>query len=1046
MQVSYESRIVGDQGLGRALDATSSRVESVKSNNTVVRKVDCGQKSVGGRVRRATWTTNAASESSNFFATALPSPHPTRHGSVKSATSPPLMPRARVPSARLTAGADTLILPWLAPRAFAESPVLRRRERRDGSSNSPREEQTQHSDGWVIAQRRQASSSNGASCRTPTRCSLDLRYADIASFARRHTRTYATAPEGRVDPFSQTQPLVVDQVASATRYSRRRSWKEQVAKATEGLDPQTAGRRRVKLLARAEERLQAQARRLQHDKRNYKHKPLYDGQYRSLKRLVLSLKRWDHTVANVTKYSEYHADDERWLLDAFAALDRNAYAKVNALTKPITIEHDPRCQTFTEELLDGVERDGAGRIWMNWHMFQHKQKYYETTLVYMLEHKPGYAQDLMTVLALDNELPQNKYLLLADGLAYLAKLHLKEQYSPGQGWEASAAANVRKFVTTFITCTEKVDAAVFSQDLLYSLVLLAGPSDLKKVYDALIKARTRLAIGTVLHYASAFAEAGETAYALQCLERRLELFNRTDRETFVASDVFRWTCAAVLRGSMRHAKNYHETPGIVAKFVEFGVKMDLLLYDVVMHNAMDAGDFATAFKVFNALEDNGLKADKHTYSILLHGCTTQSDPTMFKAFADFCLKKAKELEDPWLATDYLYYVYICEQAKPAHSQDTNLMWRTYLDLFDWTPLKPFTKLGSRAMRDAIDQDSETSASTPSPAQLAPTSQALYLMLQTELQSVQPLAPAYLEKLYQTFKRGLSSSAHPTLLALATKPLIWNAFLHAFVQKQQYASASQLIRDMSAHGTPPNVYSWNMLMQAFFKSGQVSAAERVRALMRARGVEPDGYTYGVMVRGYAKAQLVERIGETMQGVSEEEQLEPGLLRALSRVQARAELTESLERNRRVKESRDASAAAQKSKEEEDRFKIPGLKSLFARAVTFKEPTHWDHGSLEEADDFLEPDDEPAAVEPEINADLGDSESARISVDQTVDTVREEDEYLEPEDERIHPLINHPETDRTSGPTPHQTTATNVSPHFDPQLRESTGDASKRRERE
>lgn len=906
------------------------------------------------------------------------------------------MPRARIPSACLTASAESLILPWLAPRAFAESPVLGRRERRDGSSNAPRKEQTQHNDGRVIAQRRQPSSPNGASCRTPTRCSLDLRYADIASFTRRCTRSYATVPEGWIDPFTQEQPLVVDQVASVTRYSRRRSWKEQVAQATEGLDPQTAGRRRVQLLARAEERLQAHARRLQHDKRNYKHKPLYDGQYRSLKRLVLSLKRWDHTVSNVTKYTEYHADDERWLLDAFAALDRNAYAKVNALTKPITIEHDPRCQIFTEELLDGVERDGLGRLWMNWHMLKQKQKYYETTLVYMLEHKPGYAQDLMTVLALDNELPQNKFLLLADGLAYLAKLHLKEQYSPGQGWEASPAANVRKFVTTFITCTEKVDAAVFSQDLLYSLVLLADPSDLKKAYDALIKARTRLAIGTVLHYASAFAEAGETEYALQCLERRLELFNRTDREAFVASDVFRWTCAAVLRGSMRQAKNYHETPGIVAKFVEFGVKMDLLLYDVVMHNAMDAGDFATAFKVFNALEDNGLKADKHTYSILLHGCTTQTDPTMFKAFADFCSKKAKELEDPWLATDYLYYVYVCEQSKPGNSLDSNLMWRTYLDLFDWSPLKQFTKLGSRAMKDNLDQDSNASASDPTQKKLAPTEQALYLMLQTEIRSIQLLAPAYLEKLYQTFKRGLSASAHPTLLSLATKPVIWNAFLHAFAVKEQYASASQLIRDMSAHGTNPNVYTWNMLMQAFFKSGQVAAANRVGALMRARGVQPDAYTYGVMVRGYAKAQLVERIGETMQFVPETEQLDPGLLRALAKVQARAELTESLERNRRAKESRDVQVAAQRKKEEEERFKIPGLKSLFAKAVTFKEPTHWDHGSLEEADDYLEPDDEPAAAASDGDAAQSTPDPAQ-NPEGSTPSAREEDEYLEPEDE-------------------------------------------------
>ncbi|KAJ4378208.1 hypothetical protein N0V86_005908 [Didymella sp. IMI 355093] len=970
------------------------------------------------------------------------------------------MPRARVPSACLTAGADTLILPWLAPRAFAESLVTRRRERRDGKSKSARKEEVQHRHGQIITfsdatflpcrsqapptyeQHRQASLSTGASCRTPTRSSLDLRYADISSFARRHTRGYATVPEGWVDPFSQAQPLVVDQVASGTRYSRRRSWKEQIAQETEGLDPQAVGRRRVKLIAQAEERMQAQARRLQRDKRNYKHKLVYDGQYRSLKRLVLSLKRWDHTVANVSKYSDYHADDERWLLDTFAALDRNAYAKVNALTKPITIEHDPRCQTFTEELLEGVERDGPGRIWMNWHMFQSKQKYYETTLVYMLEHKPGYAQNLMTVLALDNELPQNKFILLADGLAYLAKLHLKEQYSPDQGWEASPAANVRKFITTFINCTEKVDSAVFSQDLLYSLVLLADPADLKKVYEALIEARTRLAVGTVLHFASAFAEAGETTYALQCLERRLELFHKTDREAFVASDVFRWTCAAVLRGSMRQAKNYHETPGIVAKFVEFGVKMDLLLYDVVMHNAMDAGDFATAFKVFNALEDNGLKADKHTYSILLHGCTTQNDPTMFKAFADFCLKKAKELEDPWLATDYLYYVYICEQSKPNHSLDNNLMWRTYLDLFDWAPLKPFTKFGSRAMKDNIDQDEIASASNPERKKLAPTEQAVYLMLQTEAQIIQLLPTAYLEKVYRIFKRGIfEENAHPTLRSLAQKPIIWNVFLHAFCKKQQYASASNLIKDMTTHGTAPNVYSWNMFMQTFFKSGQVAPAERVFELMRARGVDPDPYTYGVMVRGYAKAQLVDRIGETMQHISEEEQLDPDLIRALAKVQRRADLTASLERNREEKESRDIQAAAKKKKEEEDRFKIPGLKSLFAQAVTFKEPTHWDHGSLEDADDFLEPDDEPAAVTSEAKLLTQSKPDPALDAEGSAPSVRDEDEYLEPEDESEPELTT---SDVQDVPKPDRHTSTDVD-ELDAQLQSLLGDESKDRGR-
>ena len=917
---------------------------------------------------------------SNFFATPTPSSPLTRHGSVRAATSSPPMPRARVPSASLIASADALILPWLAPRALAQSPVLKRRQRRDGGNHAAQEQAAGHSRATVAADQGPCCpqwqpspstrssrpwSSTGASCRTRTRtrapAPLDLRYADIASFAHRHARSYATS----ADSYSQTTTSDVPQnttiardVASETRYSRRRSWNDGLAKQGEGLTPAQAGRRRLKYIAQAEARLNSHAARLQRDRGRYQNKLLYDGQYRSLRRFIRNLSRWDITTENLTKDSRPEADDEHWLLHAFAALDRSAYRHINALTQPVTIQHDPRCHDYVQQLLDRVERDGAERLWSNWHLLQEKQKFYETALVYMLDHKPGYAQDFVTVLAADDRLPDYKFVIIADALAHLAKLHVKGQYPSEQGWEATPDANTRKFVTAFLNCTRRIDTAVYSQDLLHSLVLLADIADLKNIYLALIRSQTRLSLGTVLHYANAFGKAGEFRHALFCLDRRLAAYDETGRQLAVDSERFRWTCATILRGSMRQAKNYHETPGIVAEFVKFGVRMDLLLYDVVMHNAMEAGDFATAFKVYNALADNGLKPDQYTFSILLHGCTIQSDPIMFRAFAELCVKKAKELENPWLATDCLYYTYICEQTKPVASRDATLVWRTYLDLFDLTPLEPFSRFGSRAMKDAIDQD----ALNPEKKRLAPTPMALYLVLQNEIQSIQTLSIHYLERLYKTFKHAISSNrAHPTLTSLSQTPTIWNIFLHAFGAKRQYASASAVIKDMTAHGTTPNVYSWNIFMQAFFKTGQVVAAERVFELMRARGVDPDSYTYGVMVRGYAKAQLVDRIGETMQHINEDDQLAPDLLRMLGQVQKRADLTSALEKNRLAKEKSGIEEAARKAKEEENRFESPQFKSLFQKAVTFKEPTHWDNGGVEEADDFMEPD-EPATLEP------------------------------------------------------------------------------------
>ena len=775
---------------------------------------------------------------------------------------------------------------------------------------------------------------------------------------------------------------------------------------TEDLDPLMASRWRTKIILETEKRLSRYENIEWKSQRRRPDELIFDGRYRSLRRLIISLQNYHLTTLNARKKTPTDKVDEEWLLNTFAALDRSVYAPTRAVTEPVILEHSIRTAEGVQLLLKGVETDGPSRMVSNWHKHADMQQFYERDLMYMLDQKPGYAQDFITMLAENKELPSSKNPLLADALAYLARLHLKAEYAPEQGWEATPGANVRKFITVFLRCTPCITpswaTAVYSQELLHSLVLLADTADLKRIYDTLQESHIRLSEGTALHYATAFGEVGEYRYALQVLQERHQLYSSSEVRhgefLSIGSDPFQWTCATILRGSMREPENYHETPGIVAAFVELGVKMDLLLYDVIVHNAMDAGDYSTAFKVFNSLEGHGLEPDKYTFSILLHGCAMQNEPTKFQAFADHCMEQAKLLEDSWLATDFLFYTYTCAQKKLPIARNTTPIWRAYLDLFDLTPLDPFIRIGSRTMRDAIDE----AAGDPEQKKLAPTPMALSLMLQTEIQNISTLGIPYLERQYGTFKHAISSKrVHETLATLARDPLIWNTFLLAFCRKRQYASASSVIKDMDAHGVPPNVYSWNIFMKAFFKSGQVEAAERVFELMRARGVDPDGYTYGTMVRGYAKAQLIDRIGETMQHISEEDQLAPDLLRALSQVQNRADLMASLEKNKLAKQQIDAEDAERKAKEEAERLEGPRFKSLFAKAITFKEPAHWDNGGVEDADDFLEPEDETPAVEEETEGNAleqsvitDDFKASVIGRDDRDDNL---DAYLEPDDE-------------------------------------------------
>ncbi|KAG9200445.1 hypothetical protein G6514_006956 [Epicoccum nigrum] len=806
-----------------------------------------------------------------------------------------------------------------------------------------------------------------------------------------------------IPPNTPRDTVIASDVLSETRYSRKKSWRAQLEQYTENLDPLQASRRRVKLITQAEKRLSYYEKEQWRETKRRPDELVFDGRYRSLRRLIISLEDYHLTAINAKKNTPIDMVDEEWLLNTFAALDRSVYARTSALTKPIVLEHSPRTAEGVQLLLEGVETDGPSRMASNWHKHEETQKFYERDLMYMLDQKPGYAQDFITVLAETKELPSSKVPLLADALAYLARLHLKAEYAPEQGWEATPGANVRKFIDLFLRCTPCIvpswATAVYSQELLHSLVLLADTADLRSIYDTLQESHIQLSGGTALHYAAAFGEVGEHRYALKILKENHVLYSSQVRpKEFLGTDSFQWTCATILRGSMREPGNYHETPSIVAAFVELGVKMDLLLYDVIMHNAMDAGDYTTAFKVFNALEGHGLKPDKYTFSILLHGCAMQNEPTKFKAFADHCVEKAKFLKDSWLATDFLFYTYTCAQNKFAVGRNTTPIWRAYLDLFDLTPLDPFVRIGSRTMRDAIDE----AAGDVKQEKLAPTPTALYLMLQTEIQNISMLSAPYLERQYATFKHVISSKrVHEALATLAQDRIIWNAFLLAFCRKRQYASASSVIKDMDAHGVPANVYSWNIFMKAFFKSGQVAAAERVFELMRARGVDPDAYTYGTMVRGYAKAQLTDRVGETMQHISEDDQLAPDLLRALSQVQNRADLMASLEKNKLAKLQNDAEDADRKANEEAEKLEGPRFKSLFAKAITFKEPAHWDNGGVEDADDFLEPDDETLAAEVKTEGNVLKqsviTDGLMASVIGRDDRDDNPDAYLEPDDE-------------------------------------------------
>lgn len=772
------------------------------------------------------------------------------------------MPRVRVPHASFIASADLSILPFLAPRAFAQSPVPGRVRPHNARANAAEKEeqfpsrpsrQTRRITGIDGAQGVQPEA--GSACcqpfsqrkpdagllQTPTRrqkdlyrlSAVDCLYADISTFARQHARSYATSVSNLPSAPAGNSP---------SKGRHRRALSRRASSVPVQHAPIRAAKRH-RVLALEEARLL-----------NYISKLpsglsvdewMKRGRYRSLSRRVSNLRRWNATRLDFTRAAG-RSKKPVSLNSAFAALDRALYASLRKHTQKITIKHDPQCVRLGRRLFPPNTPIGSHMVWKNWIEFDvnTRRAYAHKLLIYLLDRVPGLSLRFIQVITNDPLLRGQKTQAIADGLGHLSKIHTEQIYGARQKWGTDPMVHRGLFVPAFVNIFTKALASqpeICSQDLLYNLVELAKIDDLKKVFDCLTEHRTRIGFDTMLHYASAFGEAGEVQYALKCLDELRIRLDDVAWKSVVERQRLRWTCATILRKSMSTSHDFHQTPSIVAAFVRLGIKMDILLYNIVMHNAMEAGDHATAFKVFNALEGNGLEPDPHTYSILLHGCTLQSNPAVFQSFAQHCVEMAQRTKHPWLATDYLYYLYVRHQTDVEVGHRSALLWDAYSKMFSAAPLEPFITSGMMNPGYAKnEQDVVASDSTV----LSPTPVALYVMIQAEIQSAAAVSNQRVLNLYQKFKAVATETSDPAFRSLVQNPTIWNAFLLAFSRKQQFADASQVIKDMTESVTKPNIYSWNILMQAFFKTGQVQAAERVFEIMRNRGIDADQFTHGI----------------------------------------------------------------------------------------------------------------------------------------------------------------------------------------------------------
>ncbi|GAB7342106.1 hypothetical protein MBLNU457_g0378t1 [Dothideomycetes sp. NU457] len=377
---------------------------------------------------------------------------------------------------------------------------------------------------------------------------------------------------------------------------------------------------------------------------------------------------------------------------------------------------------------------------------------------------------------------------------------------------------------------------------------------------------------TLLHMSSHLARSGALRESMECLLEAPEYGTKTDDKAFLS------VCATILRRTSDQPEGLRICLTIIQNLVNIGVRINVQLCNIVILNAVEAGDLSTAFSVYHSLVDHGLQADAYTYAIILKGCKKAfKDTETLHATIQSTVRGTDLTKETTVASEVLHCLYLFHFGTNPSSAWPNIS-IAYRQMFDTKPLETLgilTPTTWRATTQVLGQ---------------PSLAAIGIMLSAWLRSTSR-QKTQLFQVYDKF-RTLARSGETPFAEMAKTDHIFNLFLKIFCNSgSMLPLAADVIRDMqsstkataptqsherleintseetdildgpqndavdsptepTATFCKPTVRSWSILLKGFTKSRKMDLAEQVLAYMRKQGIEPNLVTWNSLFDGYA----------------------------------------------------------------------------------------------------------------------------------------------------------------------------------------------------
>lgn len=420
------------------------------------------------------------------------------------------------------------------------------------------------------------------------------------------------------------------------------------------------------------------------------------------------------------------------------------------------------------------------------------------------------------------------------------------------------ARHVAKLVQIFCSLAESPTGkgAMFDGRFVRLILPYSTTAQMLDVHRAIRTGEFKVHTNTLMHLTSYLAKNDHFHQALDVLLDAHR--NGANTRTFK----FRSNCSTLLRKTMALPGGLRICLRIVDNLVKIGVKLDTRLCNIIILNAVEAGDGKTANDIYQSLLDNEIKPDKYTYALLLKACKLNiNDAEALNHTITNTINGINISSQPVIATEILHCLAL-HHTHNSGDQAWSTICQAYAQMFD---LDPLTKLG-------LPIPPAVQATPRKKSLMSAPKQAVDIMLRTYLQLTRDGHGSNIaaQKVYQRYRLLVQNRVEP-FAALAKSSYCYNAFLGTFTKnKRTLVAAAEVIKDMqnaSAESPPlaaaPDVQSWSIFLEGFTRHGQLKLAEQVLTYMRGKGLEPNAVTYNTLLAGYASSQdfdgMMEAVG-------------------------------------------------------------------------------------------------------------------------------------------------------------------------------------------